>query len=247
MRLQLISDLHSEFWSPAQLFERITIVSDLDFLVIAGDTVVPGRQPEANMKAVFRHFSSLAKNVILAEGNHEYYGSLSTEETEKRIQDMLPANYHWLRNNELTIDGIHFFGGAMWFNNDDGLNQFYEREMNDFNLIKHFTKWVYDRNKEFTAKATELVRPETIVVTHYLPHSSCTPEKFKNEPTNRFFVCDQTALIEQKRPRLWLFGHTHMPCDHTLGETRLVCNPFGYPNETYKINGNPYPVAVFDI
>jgi Icc-related predicted phosphoesterase len=33
------------------------------------------------------------------------------------------------------------------------------------------------------------------------------------------------------RPALWLHGHTHGSCDYKLGDTRVVCNPMGYPGE----------------
>jgi Icc-related predicted phosphoesterase len=37
--------------------------------------------------------------------------------------------------------------------------------------------------------------------------------------------------IAQVQPKLWVHGHTHIPCDWKAGETRVLCNPFGYPHE----------------
>lgn len=251
MKLQLISDLHSEFWdNPNRLYtEHIHIVPELDFLVIAGDLVVPDRQPDAYIDQAFQHFSKLARHVLYVDGNHEYYGGRPTAEIEARIRKALPENTHWLMNEDITLDGVHFYGGAMWFSPNDGLNNFYKNVMNDFKLIHNLDHWVYERNRAFTLLGQALIRPETIVVTHHLPHMNSVPEEFKREQTNRFFVSDQTALIAEKQPRLWFHGHTHRPCDYTLGTTRVLCNPFGYPNETYKLYGEkiPYPQVVLDI
>jgi predicted phosphodiesterase len=35
----------------------------------------------------------------------------------------------------------------------------------------------------------------------------------------------------KKPPKLIVHGHTHDPCDYMIGETRVICNPRGYPAE----------------
>lgn len=237
MKLQIISDLHSEFYypDPQRLLDRIEIVPDLDFLVIAGDLVVPMKQPELYCQAVFEHFSKKARHVIYVEGNHEYYGG-NPSVVGMRLTRLMPSNFHWLINTAETIDGVHFYGGTMWFNNADQMNFFYRKYMNDFHQIGGLEPWVYEVNKAFTEKAFENVTKDTIVVTHHLPHGNSTPPEYRGDQMNRFFLCDQTKLIEEKQPRLWLHGHTHQSCDYTLGDpqygtTRVICNPKGYPRE----------------
>jgi len=77
------------------------------------------------------------------------------------------------------------------------------------------------------AHATE----RTIVVSHHLPTSRSSPAEFAGSPNDHFFVCPLDDDILALRPRLWLHGHTHEPCDHVLEATRIVCNPRGYPDE----------------
>jgi Icc-related predicted phosphoesterase len=48
---------------------------------------------------------------------------------------------------------------------------------------------------------------------------------------NAFFVCDMTAHISERQPKLWIHGHSHDRCDYLLGTTRVVANPLGYPSE----------------
>jgi predicted phosphodiesterase len=30
---------------------------------------------------------------------------------------------------------------------------------------------------------------------------------------------------------VWIHGHTHTPCQYVVGDTRVICNPIGYPRE----------------
>ncbi len=247
MRLQLISDLHTEFYGgPKYILESVEIVPDLDFLVVAGDSVVFSSQPDQSVKPVFKFFAEHARHVVVVEGNHEYYAAISSGRVQQRMGEMVARykNVHWLRNSEIKLDGVHFFGGCMWFPDSDGHNQLHENEIADFSQIKDLGHWVCSTNKEFTDRARELIQRNTIVVTHHLPHARSTPEASRGDRLNRFFVSDQSKLIEEKQPRLWLHGHTHVACDYMLGETRVVCNPYGYPRER---KGFPYPQVVLDI
>jgi hypothetical protein len=79
------------------------------------------------------------------------------------------------------------------------------------------------------------VRDGDVVITHHLPHQTSTPSFFVGSPLNRFFVADDAAdLVAGAGARLWLHGHTHAPCDYVVGNTRVVCNPRGYPHERRK-------------
>jgi predicted phosphodiesterase len=64
VKLQLISDLHTEFYQgPKHILKDVEIVPNLDFLVVAGDSVVFSTQPEQEVKPVFRFFSEHARRV----------------------------------------------------------------------------------------------------------------------------------------------------------------------------------------
>jgi Icc-related predicted phosphoesterase len=244
MRLQLLSDLHLEFHEDPVAFcqQRIEIAPALDFLVLAGDIVVPSRQSTDVVQGVFDVFSKKAKHILFVTGNHCYYGG-TKKPVEEQIQKILPANYHWLYNEDTILEGVHFFGGTMWFDYDH-MNAFYKRQMNDFSQIAQMEDWVYLENRAFTEAAFSKVRPESVVISHHLPHPQSTPERFRGSTINRFFVSYQAKLIEEKQPRLWLHGHTHDGCDYRLGETRVLCNPLGYPAEHPK---QKYPPVVLEV
>ena len=40
---------------------------------------------------------------------------------------------------------------------------------------------------------------------------------------------DLAPLVERYQPALWIHGQTHEACDYLIGQTRIVCNPRGYP------------------
>jgi predicted MPP superfamily phosphohydrolase len=244
-RLQLISDLHTEFLrgKEEQFIDDLPIAEKLDFLVVAGDTVVIASQPEYIVDVIFSKLSKMAEHVLVLMGNHEYYGS-SKKQADDAFAGVL-RNYQnvlWLDNEGITLSGVRFFGGAMWYPNADGLNQIYEHQINDSRLIRQFN-WAEKENALFTNAALKFVTPDTIVISHHMPHPACIDPKYVGSTLNRFFMSDQTEVIATKRPRLWLAGHTHDRSDTTVEDTRIIINPLGYPNE----NPGPYPQVILEV
>lgn len=230
---QLISDLHTEFYEGKALdfVSQLQFVSGLDFLLLPGDIVVVNGQSLGECREVFEFLGGKARHVIYTVGNHEYYGSQQASEVESALKSILPSNFHWLENEEATVDGVHFYGGCMWFPNDP-LNAVYRDEINDFRLIPDLGSWVYRRNLEFTENARRFIRQETVVLSHHLCSAESTPPEFQASHSNRFFVTEQRALMLEKEPRLWVHGHTHSACRYRLGEaTEVVSSPYGYPGE----------------
>ena len=244
MKFQLMSDLHTEFHAfPLKLLEKLTFEPDLDFLLIPGDIVVPCSQGKDKAENVLDFLSSKARHCIFVCGNHELYHG-SKEDAENILESIMPSNFHWLKNSMEIVDGIRFFGGTMWFP-DSKRNYLHERELSDFLVIKDFRKWVYEENRKFQDAARSFITDNTIVLTHHIPAYSTVPPIFQGDNLNRFFVCDMTELILERKPPLWVYGHTHLPNDSTIGNTRVVCWPYGYPSE--RPNLPPYLPVVFEI
>ena len=71
-----------------------------------------------------------------------------------------------------------------------------------------------------------------IVVTHHAPSMYSVAEQYKNDLLSAAFASNLNQfIIEHPQIRLWAHGHCHAPCDYILGETRIICEPFGYYNE----------------
>jgi Icc-related predicted phosphoesterase len=114
----------------------------------------------------------------------------------------------------------------MWFPYDP-LNQLHEKHWPDFENISRLSEWVYKSNRAFVEVADKITA-ETVVITHHLPSRRSVAPQFQSSEMNRFFVCDMSQIIVERRPRLWLHGHTHESLDYLHEATRVVCNPFGY-------------------
>lgn len=81
-------------------------------------------------------------------------------------------------------------------------------------------------------KVKEYKDKKIIIVTHHAPTPYAISPQYAGSPLNPAFASDLNRfIIRHPQIRLWTFGHIHTPCDFILGETRMVCCPFGYNNE----------------
>jgi hypothetical protein len=140
--------------------------------------------------------------------------------------------------NFVDIKGQRFVGGTMWFREDPNTIK-YEKYMGDFSYIKQFVPWVYSKNRKFIDCIEKDLRAEDIVITHHLPSSLSVAKQFEGSILNPFFLCDMEILIAEKQPRIWIHGHTHIPCKYNIGKTQIICNPRGYPNSGEGSGFNP--------
>lgn len=222
MRIQLLSDIHTEFHADGgKTFIQSLDPSGVDVLVLAGDIAT-----EHTLEPVLQQFKELYPEVVFVCGNHEYYNS-SKERIDTILSRAQAAGVHVLENSSVTINGKRFIGCTMWFESRPD-NFRYEHGMNDFHVISNFRSWVYGANKDSIHFLKNSVREGDVVVTHHLPSYACVDPKYQGSQLNRFFACEMRSLIELKQPACWLFGHTHESVNLEIGNTKLLCNPFGY-------------------
>jgi hypothetical protein len=68
-----------------------------------------------------------------------------------------------------------------------------------------------------------------VIVTHFLPAEVCISPRFQGEGLlNYYFANAHDEWISTLSDTTWIFGHTHDRVDLKLGDTRLLCNPYGY-------------------
>ena len=226
MRLQLLSDVHVEFHADQGAdFVRSLEPAGVDVLVLAGDIAV-GAGIVSALRLFCEHYRDAA--VVYVHGNHEYYGT-DRESVVGFTREASAANRNlvWLDSETAEIGGQRFVGGPLWFERRPDAAQF-KRSMADFGQIAGFESWVYDENGRMRRLLAAELRETDVVVTHHLPTQRSVPPRFSSSPLNAFFVCDVEELIEERRPRLWMHGHTHTSVDTRIGPTRILCNPFGY-------------------
>jgi Icc-related predicted phosphoesterase len=241
MKLQILSDLHTEFaeFSPPE--------TGADVVILAGDIGVG----LGGIEWAASQFPN--QPVIYVPGNHEYYGHDITLIDELVKQS--PENIHVLNNDAMVLNGVRFLGSTLWtdFRLDGESEAWFARQrarrsMEDFAVIKlggrpftpEISVGLHVASRAWIER--ELDTPfdgPSVVITHHLPAAISVAKRYENDPLNPAFASRLEDLIEKYQPALWIHGHTHEPCHYDLFGTRVICNPRGYPREERGTAFNP--------
>lgn len=235
MKLHILADLHIEF-GPFEPPE-----TDADMVILAGDT---------DLKTFGITWAKKAfadKPVIYIPGNHEYYGETYQNLRGKMREEAAGSNVHLLDCAKYEQDGVVILGATLWtdfflLGNQSIAMVTAEDGMNDFKKIRTFPAYkrfravdalnIHFREKAWLEKEIQgAAGKKILVVTHHLPSLRSVPERWKNYHLSAAFASNIDDLILQSKAALWVHGHTHESCDYMLGETRVLCNPRGYPHE----------------
>lgn len=240
MKIQIMSDIHCEAHRDGGTSFFKQARTDADVLVLAGD-ICAGEHIRSTMNNVCSHYP----NVIAVLGNHEHWccDINKINDSVDMAEDQRP-NLSYLRNRVVKIGEQRFIGCTLWFR-DHPMNFSYQRFMNDWELIPNLKDWVYEENKASIEYLENNVQKGDVVITHHLPSAQSTPERFKTSEINRFFVCDMVSLIERVQPKLWIHGHTHSSMNYFIGDTQVICNPFGYVG--FELNEEFNPSLVVEV
>jgi len=221
VKFVVASDLHFEFHRDGGRSLVESLAPDVDGAIVAGDLCDASGLSDA-LDLLCGRFP----HVVYLHGNHEFYGSNRDEVL--RITDACARRHrglHVLDKNVIELGGRRFVGAPLWFRRNDTAPK---QALNDFRAIKDLESWVYDENAAAVAFFERELREGDVVVSHHLPTQRSVAPQWIGHPLNAFFVCELDALIEARRPALWIHGHTHDSVDVQLGSTRVLCNPFGY-------------------
>lgn len=259
MKLRIISDCHVEntkgAWPPGNLsFYLPPIEGEKDHvLVLAGDiTSAPAIE---RTLPFFEEASERFRDVIYVMGNHEAYRSNWNNYQHTIGAALKPlSNVHLLtaRRPSVDIDDVTFVGSTLWtdYKNADPIEMYNAtRFMMDYKVIggpdpgtklwpatvlaQHYTEraLIFEKAKE----AMDAGR-KVCVVTHHAPSSKSVHERYIGDPGNYAFYTELGDQLLDSNIPLWIHGHMHDPFDYTVGNTRVICNPFGYPHERDRHN-----------
>ena len=258
MKIQVLGDLHIEFEELLTVTfhhyarYRQIMETPADVVILAGDTYTKGRGPDMASDR-FR-----GKQVIMVAGNHEYYGETYPAHT-KKIQHNAEQfdNVHFLECQSVEIDDVVFLGCTLWsdlklwetgpyaglFDHAETVLNVGQR-MNDYRAIKYFDGEhrrklvpedlvkVHKDSVRWLKEQFEVHRGRKIVVvTHMGPSFKSVPEIYSKDVLSAAFTSHLDDLVEHSGALLWVHGHTHEPVDYTIGTTRVIANPLGYPEE----------------
>lgn len=265
MKIKLMSDIHLEF--PRSDVELTR--DDADVLILAGDICTVHNIEK--FIPFFEKAAAMFPHVIYIMGNHEsYHGSIDGDfGSAKRAMEELSTrfgNLHVLDGDSIQIDGVLFWAGTLWANanNDNPMSKIYlDGNMNDFRLIEYdggrFNPGDMVKDHEaYLAKLNAHLEinggKPCVVVTHHAPTLKSIAAKYANDfHMNGGYASDLSALIDaHPEIKLWCHGHTHTSFDYMEGQTRVLCNPAGYPirgrdGKLYRENPEFDPQLVVEI
>ncbi|WP_179298260.1 metallophosphoesterase [Mesorhizobium carmichaelinearum] len=254
MRLWIWSDLHLEMQDIAL---PSAAPDGVDAIVCAGDL---SYAPDVERHA-FDIVHPYGVPLIFVPGNHEFYGGVRPPRTKPSDHLLMKKAaeasrswaqpFHVLDDDTVELGSVRFVGGTLWTDfRMDLVNEADVRTRMQSALaqLADFSRIWLGHGEQLSPQVMlgfhlltrgfierQLAIPfdgKTVVVTHNLPHPTCTPAAYVGRETNYLFACCTEAfegtLTSSAAPTLWVCGHTHHSSDVKVGRTRIVCNPRGY-------------------
>lgn len=236
MKIRLLSDLHQEFRPETFRQHQFIKHQGEDVTILAGDIAV-GAKSVAEVLEMF--LLAGHRKIIYVPGNHEFYGKYYTETMQDLGTVCHDRDVVLLQPGTVyTKDNVVFFGGTLWTNFcEDATTESLCREMiSDFRVIRGFSpamcKTLYYNDLSWIKRVYQKYSGyKKVIVTHFLPAQECVDVRYAGSALNKYFANDLGEWIKLLDDTTWMYGHTHCEADFKLGNTRMICNPLGYPHE----------------
>ncbi|MCF8357850.1 MAG: metallophosphoesterase [Prolixibacteraceae bacterium] len=242
MKLQIISDIHLEFGL------RDFDFTGCDLLICAGDIHLG----EKGLQWLLEKVNNIP--VVYVLGNHEYYKNAYPKLLIKLKEQAAGTNIHVLENDSFQFNDVTFHGTTLWTNfelygNFDLACFNCEQRMNDYRLIRRSPSYsrlratdtlaIFRKSFAWLKKSfSESKTGKNVLVTHHAPSIRSVAPAYKTDVVSAAFASNLEGFILDTQPNLWVHGHIHTASDYTIGSTRVICNPVGYPFEETGFNNN---------
>ncbi|MBR1089370.1 metallophosphoesterase family protein [Bradyrhizobium manausense] len=256
VRINLVSDLHVDIaYNDLDSMPQV----DADVTVVAGDAAAPGTLALRRVRELYpnrgRPLIYVPGNHDFYSFHDKSCSELKTtwEQQRARMPEVAEElGIILLDDSSDEIGGVLFVGATLWTDFmtrppyvmfDDAVRAA-TKQMNDYRAIKTGAGRSRDRLRPgqtidaHKASVTFIERAlakrpagqEAVVVTHMAP----SPRSLLRWPTisdlDWCYASDVERLMTgDAAPNLWLHGHVHSNHDYSVGRTRVVSNPRGYP------------------
>ena len=238
MTIQIASDLHNEF-------------GQLDFKIAKADLIILAGDVNVGMKGLDWLLSkNIETPIIYILGNHEYYSNAYPKLIGKLKTKAEGTNVRVMENEALTFNDVTFHCATLWtsfeiFGDPRIAGYEAQQKMNDYKKIRVApaysklrsldTHRIHHRTKLWLERSLDESKTlNNVVVTHHAPSTKSVPEHFRDDILSAAYASDLEPLILDKKPNLWIHGHIHQHSDYQIGDTRILCNPRGYPDEPQR-------------
>lgn len=244
-RAEVISDTHLNLWNytPEQIGNIFPSNPSTPNLILAGDIGDPDHQ---SLYTALQIAKERYKRVIYIPGNHEFYNrqpnSKKTPASVLSWFNKLDAqwdNFHFFYRRNEVYDGVRILGATCWSTSpkdNEWSKTISEEGRKDINFL--------EQGLIYSTKPT-------LVVTHYPSTMRILTHDFVDKP-GRFDYAQDLERMYRYPVNTWLFGHVHQKHDFTVpyssslygaGKVRIICNPYGYPNEPLA-SSKPMPFSI---
>lgn len=192
-------------------------------------------------------------------GNHEYYNSDFKIARDMLLNANISQVYVLDRHTSILKIGnekLRIIGATLWTDYNlvgDNINS----KNNAKKYINDF-KFIYNNNNYFTPDdaenehwisrkyiINEIKKPfngYTIILTHHVPHSIVSNEKFPIDYISASFYSnceDLMNISKQNNVNAFIFGHHHWCINSNIEGINLLSAQLGYPNENTGWNNVP--------
>lgn len=259
--IQIVSDLHIEFWANKKQFNFIKPVAPV--LALLGDICCCGNDKDFDLfKRFINEILPLYEQIIFIAGNHEYYYNSSSnpeykntiEGIDEKIKQFFKSTsnkLYFLNNSSIKLsDGKETYiiiGTTLWSWIPEIRRANIQSQMNDYSFIyfndkkpvpltsNHVVK-MFTQNVKYIKQQIAKYKDKykIIIFTHHKPYVS------PNYNINGLSVAYESDLsfLFDKCISLWAYGHTHIADSSMHKKVWFYSNPKGYPNQktNYKKN-----------
>lgn len=235
MKLYILSDVHVEF----ELFDPPMV--DADIVILAGDVHVKNK----GLVWAMEKFKEIP--VVYVLGNHEYYGKALPKHLEKLKEQAAGTNINILENDSFEFEGVTFLCCTLWtdfrlFGDPRIAGNEATQIMTDYKKIRVSpsyrklrsidTAGIHFKSIGWLKEQIDLnPKRKLVIVTHHAPSRRSIPDAYKEDILSAAYASDLDEIVANSGALLWIHGHLHVQQDYSIGNTRVICNPRGYPDE----------------
>ena len=227
---------------------------EINILLIAGDIAGSSYFTTKMVEQIAKYINDcrLKTKVIFTIGNHEPYSYDIESKTIEDINRWLRVNYNsgtveFLQDTYTVIDDYVIFGSTLYTdfslcNNQKNDMIDIPRYINDFKYCKTETE-----DEVYTVKPVDYLHKfiksrymikevckkfpdkKIVILTHFAPSGKSIHSQYVASNLNPFYASNLEDIInEYDNIKLWCHGHTHNQFDYKIGNTTILCNPYGY-------------------
>lgn len=261
LNIQIVSDLHIEFWGKKQKFNFIKPTAPI--LALLGDICCCGSNDDFEIfKRFINEIVPLYETIIMISGNHEYYYNPDNniepvyENTMQGIDERIKTFFkltspklHYLNNSTIKLNDnkqtYTIIGSTLWSWIPEEQRDFITTSMNDYKYIKILdSKKIRNLSsndianthmKNFKYIKTQISKAKKaghkIII--FTHHKPYLSPEYNPKTISIAYESDLSDLFEHP-VALWAYGHTHIADNSVQGKTWLYSNPKGYPNQKTK-------------